>query len=151
MEKIYQSKNLEETQKIAELIGKQLKGGEIIELIGDLGSGKTTLVKSLVKAAGSKDHVSSPSFTINKLYKTDRLNIHHFDFYRLNEPALMANELEEVIHDQNNVTLIEWPGIVSNVLPVTRLQIKLKAKGDTEREILISGPEELIYLIQGSK
>ena len=134
------------TEDYAEKLGKQLRGGEIISLVSDLGGGKTTFARGLARGIGSKDHVSSPTFTISKLYKGADLNINHFDFYRLGDPGLVQNELLDFI-DSDNVVVIEWPDIVENVLPVNRLTINIESFGDNERRISFSCPIELGYLI----
>ena len=133
------------TEDYAEKLGKQLRGGEIISLVSDLGGGKTTFARGLARGIGSKDHVSSPTFTISKLYKGADLNINHFDFYRLGDPGLVQNELLDFI-DSDNVVVIEWPDIVENVLPVNRLTINIESFGDNERRISFSCPIELGYL-----
>jgi len=106
-----------------------------------LGGGKTTFTQGLAKGLGSKDIVASPTFTISKIYKArDGVEIHHFDFYRLNEPGLVANQLEESLKDKNVITVIEWSDIVKGVLPEDRLSIKFEptASDPDERKITIS-------------
>jgi tRNA threonylcarbamoyladenosine biosynthesis protein TsaE len=131
-----------ETIEFAKAFGAQLSGGEIIELSSDLGGGKTTLVKGLAIGIGSKDTVTSPSFTLQNEYKANGLTIHHFDFYRLSDPGLMQNMLDEVVHDKKAVTIIEWAGLVDNVLPENRIKIELSVKDENEREIIISYPDK---------
>src|SRR3989344_5721785 len=88
-----------ETENLASKIGRALKGGELIELVSDLGGGKTTFVRGLAKGMGSRDHVSSPTFTICNTYKVKSKSSHaaqelwHFDFYRLHEAGLIEHEL----------------------------------------------------------
>lgn len=131
------------------LLGSNLKGGEFIELVSDVGGGKTTLTRGLAKGAGSSDHVSSPTFTIGHTYKTPNFDIHHFDFYRLHEPGLIQHELEEVIQDPKNVEVVEWSDVVAHVLPEKRIKIHIKTIGDTQRELSISYPDELGYVVHG--
>jgi len=64
---------------------------EIIELRSDLGGGKTTFTQGLAAGAGSKDAVSSPTFTLKKIYRAGELHIYHYDFYRLNEPGILKD------------------------------------------------------------
>jgi tRNA threonylcarbamoyladenosine biosynthesis protein TsaE len=134
------------TEKIAELIGNNLRGGEVIELVGDLGSGKTTFVRGLVKGTGSSDQVSSPSFTINKIYSSKSFNIYHFDFYRLNDPGIMKYELEDLLNDDNNVIVIEWAKIISKILPSDHIKIEFRTTDINSRQIKISSSQELEYL-----
>jgi tRNA threonylcarbamoyladenosine biosynthesis protein TsaE len=148
---VIKSINSTNTEQIAEQIGKNLKGGELIELISDLGGGKTMFVKGLAKGAASDDLVSSPTFTISKLYKCPYFDIRHFDFYRLVDPGIVSLELEEFIDDKKVVTIIEWADIVRGVLPEDRLKINIEIIGDYERMLHISYPEKFNYLLEGLK
>src|SRR5437764_11905760 len=94
----------ESTMRLGERIGKRLKGGETIELVSDLGGGKTTFVRGLAKGMGTSDKVASPSFTISREYKAGDLTMCHFDFYRLSEPGIMASEVAELVSDPKVVT-----------------------------------------------
>ena len=81
----------------------------IIELVGDVGAGKTTFVRGLAKGLGIKEPVTSPSFTISKTYACpDGRTLTHYDFYRLDNPGIMKEDLEESIENQNNITIVEW-------------------------------------------
>ena len=80
---IFKSKNVEQTYELAYKLSKYVKGGDIILLNGDLGAGKTTLVKGFAKALGVKQPVTSPTFTLLKTYDTDNFCIVHIDAYRL--------------------------------------------------------------------
>lgn len=119
-------------------IAKLLKGGEIIELVGDVGSGKTTFVKGLASGLGVTEDVQSPSFTISREYKArDGLKLLHYDFYRLDDPGLMAHEIHENVMDHSNITVIEWAGIVQDILPIDRLTMSIVSPTPTTRRILI--------------
>lgn len=124
---------------LGEAIGRMLKGGEVIELIGDVGSGKTTLAKGIATGLGIEENVQSPSFTISKLYKgRDNVTLAHYDFYRLNEPGIMASELGETVADPNTVTVIEWAEAVKGILPDDRLSVRIAAVSDSARKVSIS-------------
>lgn len=146
MKTVHHFEDVVATKNFAEKLGQKLKGGEMIELISDIGGGKTTFVTGLAKGAGSKDKVSSPTFTISNLYQTPNFNIHHFDFYRLQGPGIIRHELEENIDDASDVVVVEWSNIVEDVLPEKRVVIHIKATGEESREISVSAPEELDYL-----
>jgi len=125
-------------------LGKLLKGGEIIELIGDVGSGKTTLVKGIARGLGVNDTVQSPSFTISRLYHSDKgLDLIHYDFYRLNDAGIMLDEIKESSNNPNNVIVIEWGEAVGSVLPKDRVNIKINTIDDSKRSIKIDsfGPK----------
>ena len=130
------------TLKIAEKVAQQLHGSELIELVGDLGSGKTTFVKGLAKGLGSKDQVSSPSFVLKNTYD-GRLRLNHFDLYRLEEPGLIKHEIKDALAEKDSVTVIEWAGASGEVLPEKRIVIKLVPEtGDTRKiRIIYKEPE----------
>lgn len=129
-------------------LGKALKGGEAIELTSDLGGGKTTFVRGLARGTGSKDKVASPSFTISKVYDCGTFAIHHFDFYRLAEPGIIAAELAEVVDDPQVVTVVEWGDVVQHVLPKTRLTISIAQTPEGDRTLTFTAPPTLSYLIK---
>jgi tRNA threonylcarbamoyladenosine biosynthesis protein TsaE len=139
----------EETEAIAEQIGSRLRGGEVIELASDLGGGKTTFVRGLARGMGSTDHVSSPTFKISNVYKAGELQLQHFDFYRLPEAGIIADELAEVIGQPDVIVVVEWAAVVEDVLPQQRLAITMKPTDENGRQLSFSCPEPLHYLIQG--
>ena len=140
-----------ETELLGEKIGQNLKGSEVIELVSDLGGGKTAFVRGLAKGADSTDNVASPSFTIKREYHTSDFMIHHFDFYRLREAGVVKHELEESLGDAKVVTVIEWADIVEGVLPNQRLTVSIKTTGETTRQFTFELPETLSYLVQDLK
>lgn len=138
------------TLKLAAAIGRRLKGGEVIELDGDLGAGKTVFVRGLAEGMGSQDPVSSPSFTLNNQYKTPKLTLHHFDFYRLHEAGIMRQELAEALADPGAVTVVEWAAIIEDVLPAKRLAVKIRATGQNQRQLTFKYPRNLSYLVSAN-
>jgi tRNA threonylcarbamoyladenosine biosynthesis protein TsaE len=143
--------SVEQTEQVAEKIGQALHGGEVIELVSDLGGGKTTFTRGLAKGIHSPDKVASPTFTVSKLYVGKKLQIYHFDFYRLGDAGLMEHELHDVMGDPEIVVVVEWGNVVAHVLPEDRLTIRLKSTGDTERALEITCPESLQYLVEELK
>lgn len=121
----------------------------MLELVSDLGGGKTTFTRGLARGFGSSDRVASPTFTISRVYKAGPKTMHHFDFYRLPEAGLIAEELAEVIGDQHCVTVVEWADIVQNVLPKERLTIEITKTADDGREFVFHYPDSLSYLMEG--
>lgn len=110
-------------------------------LASDLGGGKTAFVRGLAKGMGSTDDVHSPSFTVSNEYEADTLRLYHFDFYRLNEPGIMRDELSEVVADPQAVVAIEWADIVENVLPADHILVKITPTSDTERQFRFTYPD----------
>jgi tRNA threonylcarbamoyladenosine biosynthesis protein TsaE len=142
------SNSSETTEQLAEKLGKVLRGGEVIELTSDLGGGKTTFVRGLARGAGSSDTVASPTFTISKVYDTAGFRIHHFDFYRLREPGIVADELAEVVGDKQSVVVVEWADTVRHVLPEERLSIAIKQTPGGSRHITFRAPVALRYTVE---
>lgn len=125
-------------------LGALLQGGEVIELSGDVGAGKTTFVKGLAVGMAIDEDVQSPSFTVSRVYDArDGLQLAHYDFYRLKDAGIMANELDEVIHDDTIVTVVEWADIVEDVLPKKRLRIEFTSPSETDRTLEFSGLEKV--------
>jgi tRNA threonylcarbamoyladenosine biosynthesis protein TsaE len=149
MKKQLTTTNPEETEAIAQKLGTRLKGGEVIELVSDLGGGKTTFTRGLVKGVDSQDRVASPTFTISKVYKGKAFEVHHFDFYRLADAGLMAHEIHDVIGEPDIVVVVEWGDVVSHVLPQDRLTIRLKRTGDESRALEFEYPQSRAYLTEG--
>lgn len=137
-------------------IGRRLRGGEIIELVGDLGSGKTTLTRGLVKGTGSTDRVASPTFTLRKEYHVPASSgrqlrtIVHVDLYRLPDAGLMAHELADAMGDPTVCIVIEWASLVADILPDERLKVQLTAIGEQARRIAVQCPSNLGYLLEAT-
>jgi tRNA threonylcarbamoyladenosine biosynthesis protein TsaE len=135
---VIRSASSNDTERIGELLGSLIKPPEVIELRSDLGGGKTTFTKGFARGLGSKDRVASPTFTLNKIYKSDHLEIHHFDFYRLEEPGVLSEQLEESLQNPRVVTIVEWADIVKGVLPKERIAIEFKPVADNEDERVVT-------------
>jgi len=135
------AKDLEDTDKIARAAAHAFKQkGGLICLYGDIGSGKTTFVKSMAKHLGIKEKVTSPSFVILNEYRTDNLILYHFDLYRLEEEGIktILEELREYSEGENSLAVIEWAEFSSGELPENRLEIRIKYLHDDEREFIFS-------------
>ena len=122
---------------LAAKLAKQLKGGEVIELMSDLGGGKTTFVQGLARGLGYRGEVTSPTFTLSQIYKLPSFEIHHYDLYRLGEVGAVGDELTEDVHDPKVVTIIEWGGIMDAHLPEDRLQIKFEVTDEEGRHLTV--------------
>lgn len=137
-----------QTEALGSELAMKLKGGEVIELISDLGGGKTTFTRGLASGIGTVDPVASPTFTISREYSGGRLHIYHFDFYRLGEAGVIADELHEVVGDDNAVVIVEWAEVVHHVLPEDRITLRIIATDESTREIEIKVPESLGYVLE---
>lgn len=141
-------KNDADMQKIGERLGAVFRGGEVIELVGDVGAGKTTLVKGMGTGLAIEDDVQSPSFTISRVYGArDDLELRHYDFYRLQDAGVMQYELAESIVDHRVITVIEWAETVQQVLPRHHTRIQIDYTPDGEGRVLdITTPKGAQYL-----
>lgn len=129
-------KTEEEMVKFGEELGKSILVPSVIELVGDVGTGKTTITKGIAKGFGVSDEVTSPSFMISKQYESPKGKLVHYDFYRLAEPGIMSEDLIENINDENTVTVVEWADSVSELLPEGHKRFLIKLLDDGSREIV---------------
>lgn len=116
---------------------KKLQAPAVLELLGDVGSGKTTFTRGLAQGLGVKESVTSPSFTLSKEYAGTKYRLVHYDFYRLVDPGIMAENLAETISDKNAIVVVEWGQSIKNVLPENRRIIEIKYVNENTREVSI--------------
>ena len=138
-------------QEFGAHVGALLKGGEVIELIGDVGAGKTTFVRGLARGMGVDEVVQSPSFTINRVYDAaDGKRLIHYDFYRLEDAGIMNDELADALKDQRAVLVIEWAGAVEDVLPEDRLVLRIASDVIDERDVAVEAHGEKSQALAGA-
>lgn len=121
-------------------LGKQFakKCPQVIELIGDVGAGKTTFTRGLAAGLGITEPITSPSFTISKSYALKNGGrLIHYDFYRLPDPGLMLDDLQENLQDPNNIIIVEWGESITDILPENRTKITIKYTNDDSREVVL--------------
>ena len=130
--------SLTKIDEISQLIVDKIKTIKTIMLRGELGSGKTTIVKSVLKKIGVNEVVTSPTFSIVNEYNSAETIIYHFDLYRIeNTKELDVIGFEDYIYSQN-ICFIEWPEIVLDKINFKYLDIEVKYLDENNREILIS-------------
>jgi tRNA threonylcarbamoyladenosine biosynthesis protein TsaE len=134
-----QSNSVEQTIEIGRSIGRSLQGGEVIALIGQLGTGKTHLVKGIARGLEiDESAVNSPTFTLINEYE-GRLPLYHIDAYRLDKPQQLAELGFDELCGTPNVTLVEWADLVwPTVEPLDPIIIRLDHAGPTARNITLS-------------
>jgi tRNA threonylcarbamoyladenosine biosynthesis protein TsaE len=135
-------KTAQDMQAYGRALGSVLRGGEVIELVGDVGAGKTTLVKGMASGLDIDEDVQSPSFTISRSYPArDGLVLDHYDFYRLDKPGVMSYELAESLAEPRTITVIEWAETVAEVLPAGHSTITIAYQPSGEaREVTLDTP-----------
>ncbi|MDA9730136.1 MAG: tRNA (adenosine(37)-N6)-threonylcarbamoyltransferase complex ATPase subunit type 1 TsaE [Gammaproteobacteria bacterium] len=110
MEELIGEKETEDKAKNFASLIKGFKNSLLINLIGNLGAGKTTFVRGLIQELGFDEFVKSPTFTIVESYESDNLKVFHFDLYRIeDDKELQAIGVEDYLTEENAITLVEWP------------------------------------------
>ena len=111
-------KNENETREFGLKLAEELRTGDVLALIGDLGTGKTALTGYIAQGLGISDNIVSPTFTIVREYTDGRLPLYHFDVYRLADSEEMFDiGAEEYFYEKGGVCVIEWADIVEDILP----------------------------------
>lgn len=136
------STSVEDTVSFGVRLGRYLRGGELIELISDIGGGKTSLVRGIARGIDSDDQVQSPTFTIQRIYKGKGRDLHHFDFYRIQDPGVLEGLTSESVSDPSVAVVIEWSGAVSDALPRERFRIAITAIDENRREFELTATGE---------
>ena len=136
-----ETKSLEQTSEVAKAFAKCLKNPMVVLLNGDLGSGRTTFVKAVVKALGCDDLVTSPTFTLLNTYNA-KFPIYHFDMYRLSSAEEAMNVGFEEYFDKrtlDGVCFVEWSENVEGLIGDVDYVIEIQKKGENERIFIIEG------------
>jgi len=115
-----------------------MQAGVVVYLDGDLGAGKTTLVRGLLRALGDAGPVKSPTYTLVEIHVVSGLNLYHFDFYRFNQPEEYLDAGLDEYFSGDGACLVEWPERAAPYLPAPDLHIRLNVRG-TGREARIEG------------
>lgn len=127
----------DEIDKLSTILAENLREGDVISLIGDLGTGKTTFVKKLAEALGIKENVKSPTFNYVLEYHSGKLPFYHFDVYRISEPLEIYELGYEDYIDGEGVTVIEWANLIKSELPKKYIEINIYHRDENTREIEI--------------
>jgi len=131
------AKNREETFDLGFSWAEKIQDGGILCLTGDLGSGKTTFSQGLLKGLGVEETVNSPTFVVMKNYSVGNKNIYHIDTYRMeSENDIIDLGWEEIISNEKNIVIIEWPEKIKKIIPKKAIRIDFKWLGENEREII---------------
>jgi tRNA threonylcarbamoyladenosine biosynthesis protein TsaE len=144
-----------QTQELGEILAKELQGGEIICLTGELGSGKTTFAQGVLKGLGARGPYTSPTFLVMKHYKkeipnpksqipnkskTQNLkiqNIYHIDAYRVGPKDILDLGWEEIVAGENNVVIVEWAERIQNIIPACAIWVNFSYLDDRRRKMVL--------------
>ncbi|MBQ4282556.1 MAG: tRNA (adenosine(37)-N6)-threonylcarbamoyltransferase complex ATPase subunit type 1 TsaE [Lachnospira sp.] len=141
-EKVIETYGADETLELGKCVGRNVKAGQIICLIGDLGVGKTVFTQGFAKGLGIEEPICSPTFTIVQEYHEGRLPLYHFDVYRVGD----VSEMDEIGYEEyfysDGVSLVEWGNMFPELFPKEAVYItiaKCLDKGFDYRKITIVG------------
>jgi tRNA threonylcarbamoyladenosine biosynthesis protein TsaE len=129
--------SLDELAAFATELSRSLPRGKLIGLAGELGAGKTTLVKEIVKALGCKESVTSPTYTVEHRYQLpDGGTIYHLDLYRLSDSEIL-NAIAEVMEDSRSLILVEWFEKFKEIEELAEVVIRLEMASESSRKITV--------------
>lgn len=152
--KNFVTNNFKETQKLGELLAKEISGGQIICLSGDLGSGKTTFTQGFLKGLKVKGPYTSPTFVVMKQYVLKDKNIYHVDAYRIKAKDILNLGWEEMIKNKNNIIIIEWADRIKKIIPKDSVWIKFEWQDEHKRKMTFMSSRALSagrQVVEGSK
>ncbi len=129
------------TRALGARLARVIEPGLFVYLHGDLGSGKTTLARGVLRGLGFQGRVKSPTYTLVELYTVSRLNLYHFDFYRFRDPKEWRDAGFSEYFSDTSVCLVEWPEKAAGLLPVADLEIALEFAGDGRDLSIRAGTE----------
>ncbi len=134
--------NAAATEKFGENLAKEILAGVVIFLQGNLGAGKTTLVRGILRGLGYGGHVKSPTYTLVEPYQINQQQIFHFDLYRVNDPEeLIHIGIQDYCHAES-ICIIEWPEKALAMLPMADLEIEMQVENEG-RSLQIKANSEL--------
>lgn len=131
----------EETIAFGRTLAEILAPPKLVLLRGDLGAGKTTLVKGIAAAfdAADEEYVTSPTFTLIHEYRGPRANLYHIDLYRIDTPRELDTLALDDLRSDNSILLIEWGEKFSRFVRERDIEISLEREGDSERRVIVQG------------
>jgi len=134
MERVVVTKGPEETVRLGEELAGELREGDVVALVGELGTGKTTLVKGIAQGLFVREAVISPSFILARTYR-GRVPLHHLDAYRVTDPEeLQEVGLTELLPPEEGITVVEWADRIAELIPPGSLWVELEhLEGDRRR------------------
>ena len=132
MELIYTLNQIEEA---ARAVVESMQGNQLFAFYGQMGAGKTTLIKAICRQLGVQEEVNSPTFAIVNEYKGTHQTIYHFDFYRINRPEEALDFGLYDYFDSGNICLMEWPECIEPLLPDDTVKIEISVIDENTRKL----------------
>jgi tRNA threonylcarbamoyladenosine biosynthesis protein TsaE len=137
---VYRTESAGETEALGEKLGALLGAGDVVCLAGNLGAGKTCLVRGMARGWGTGEQATSPTFTLINEYRrsSETLRFYHMDGYRLSgEADALSTGLSDIL-DAQDILVIEWPENILDTLPDDRLWIAISDQGEDNRELVLT-------------
>ena len=141
MEKVFVSNSAEQTMELGKRLANTAKNGSVFCFTGDLGAGKTTLVRGIAQGLNIKSVVQSPTFNIMKIYFDGVKPLIHIDAYRLADVNTDIG-LDEYIGYETGLTVIEWPDFIKDLIPENAITVNIINLGDNQRKITIISDDQ---------
>ena len=143
MEKVFVSNSAEETMELGKTLAQVAKNGSVFCFTGDLGAGKTTLVRGIAQGLNIKSVVQSPTFNIMKIYFDGIKPLIHIDAYRLADVNTDIG-LDEYIGYETGLTVVEWPEFINDLIPENAITINIINMGENQRKITIISDDQAL-------
>jgi len=138
----------EQLKRLAKVLTENLKGGEVVILSGNLGAGKTTFVKGMIRAIGLDEKmVKSPTFTLMNVYPGLK-TIYHLDLYRLQDSDFLSLDVEDILEDEDGIMVVEWGDLFDGFWPEDSIKVKIEIADESHRNVEILIPEEVNFLAE---
>lgn len=129
--------SIEATIEFGRRLAENLKPGDVLGLVGDLGAGKTHLTKGIVAGIGASEEVTSPTFTLVHEYRSGRIPVFHFDFYRIDDPNELISIGWDEFLDSDGVVIVEWADKFPELLPKSADWLKIEIESGDRRRITL--------------
>lgn len=140
------TKNLAETHRLGEAIGRNLKGDETFALVSPLGGGKTSFTQGLAKGIGARSRVLSPTFVLERIYLGPKFELHHFDMYRIEAKDAESTGLLDILGEA--VVVVEWADKIKSLLPADTIWVTIKIGQGNNRTFGFNYPESRNYVFK---
>ncbi|MBA4742843.1 MAG: tRNA (adenosine(37)-N6)-threonylcarbamoyltransferase complex ATPase subunit type 1 TsaE [Azoarcus sp.] len=142
-----------DTERAGAALAEGLVSGLVIYLVGDLGAGKTTLVRGCLRGLGHTGKVKSPTYTLIEPYVVSRLHLYHFDFYRFNVPEEFLEAGLEEYFSGSGACLVEWPGKAEPYIANADIEVRLSVRApgrDIEVEALTETGRRCVHIMMST-
>jgi len=124
------------TERLGAALASGIAPGRVLHLRGELGAGKTTLARGLLRALGYAGRIKSPTYAVVEPYSVSSLNLYHFDFYRFTDETEWMNSGFRDYFGPDSVCIVEWPERAGPLLPPPDLDVKLEIAGEARRALV---------------